>query len=45
MFQIELFPIGYLPNCPKTLPTLTKRHQRKPNSKAKRRKLNVKPTT
>jgi hypothetical protein len=36
MFQIEL-PIGPLPPCPKTLPTLTKAGQRKPNTQAKRR--------
>jgi hypothetical protein len=35
--QLQL-PIGQLPECPKTLPTLTKRHQRKPNTQAKRRK-------
>jgi hypothetical protein len=39
MTQLSL-PIGPLPQCPKTLPTLTKRHQRKPNIQGKRRKPN-----
>jgi hypothetical protein len=37
MLQIELFPIGPLPPAPMTIPTLTKRWQRVPNSKAKQR--------
>jgi hypothetical protein len=37
MYQIEL-PIGQLPPAPMTIPTLTKRWQRAPNSKAKRRR-------
>jgi hypothetical protein len=41
--QIEL-PIGPLPPAPMTIPTLTKRWQRMPNSKAKRRKTSVEPT-
>jgi hypothetical protein len=36
MYQIEL-PIGPLPPMPQTIPTLTKRWQRVPNSKAKLR--------
>jgi hypothetical protein len=42
--QIEMFP-GPLPVVTMTVPTLTKRHQRKPNTHAKRRKPNVKPAT
>jgi hypothetical protein len=37
MLQIEL-PIGQLPIAPMTIPTMTKRWQRTPNSKAKRRR-------
>jgi hypothetical protein len=35
--QLDLFP-GPLPVVTMTIPTLTKRHQRKPNSKAKQRR-------
>jgi hypothetical protein len=43
MSQIELFPIGQLPILPMTIPVLTTRHQRKPNSRCKRRRCKTVP--
>ncbi len=43
MTQLELLPIWSIPPMPKTIPTMTKRWQRVPNSKAKRRRCKTVP--